>query len=167
MLAIQPCNTYRALVRGRALHRGPGAQSAFKVYFIDIVGRENRSLTEWLHCGKTPDALMSRLGGVPGAEGIGFITAFPHITKIFRFGPENETVINVRAWNTPNLTDRGLACSDGYVQFACLAEAMVAADEYRFWAEADTVEEYLQQWSEYAEGSIKSHDKLRGYWASG
>jgi len=63
-------------------------------------------------------------------EGIGFVTAFPHITKVFRFGPEAETAMNVCAWDTRSMAPIGLGRSQGYVEFACLAEAAIAADEY-------------------------------------
>jgi hypothetical protein len=31
-----------------------------------------------------------------GAEGIGFVTAFPHITKVFRFAPSAERVADLK-----------------------------------------------------------------------
>ena len=50
------------------------------------------------------------------------------------------------------------------MEFACLAEALIAADEYGFWAEAATVEDYLVRWSAFKEGPIVRHDKLLRYW---
>lgn len=78
-----------------------------------------------------------------------------------------EIVVNVRAWNTRELTPLDLGRSDGYVEFACLAEAMLAADEFRFWAEAQSVEAWLAQWSDYAGGPVREKDKLLAYWQGG
>jgi hypothetical protein len=163
MLPIKPCAPYHAIVRNKVLFRDAG-KTAFKVYFVDIIGRPDPARTEWDKCGLSPTDYLSRLGRTDGIEGIGFIVAFPHITKAFRFGPENEIVINVRAWWTKDMAPVDLTRSDGYVEFACLAEAAIAADEFSFWAAAQTVDEYLGKWSGYAEGPIARNDKLRAYW---
>jgi len=165
MHPVTPCNTYHARIcPRRELVRTPDGRSVFKVYFVDVIGRSNPARTEWDKCSDSKDAFLGRLPGAEGLDGVGFVTAFPHITKAFRYGPENETVVNVRAWSTPSLEPFDLSCADGYVQFACLAEALIAADEYRFWAEADTVEDYLSQWSDCTEAPVCRHDKLLEYW---
>ena len=60
-------------------------------------------------------------------KGIGFVTAFPHVTKVFRFAPSAETVLHVRAFHTADLTPMELARENGYLEFACYAEAALAA----------------------------------------
>jgi hypothetical protein len=161
---IKPCRPYHAVNAGRDLVHGPDPRTVFKVYYVDIVGRAEPARTEWARCGLRKDLVVSALQRAAGVEGVGFVTAFPHIVKVFRFGPEAETVLNVRAWNTRDLADLSLARSDAYLEFACLAEAVIAADEFRFWAEASAVAEYLGRWSDWTEAPIRSHDKLRTWW---
>ena len=165
MQTPKPCNPYHAVVRDRRLVRQDGTKTAFKVYLIDIVGRAEPARTEWDKSGIDLAAFLGGLGNTQGLDGVGFVTAFPHITKAFRFGPESEIVANVRAWNTPDMSSLDLARSDGYVEFACLAEAALAADEFGFWAAAESVERYLEQWSRYAAGGIMQPGKLRAYWS--
>jgi hypothetical protein len=164
MQPIGPCDTYHAVLSGRELCRPTGGKSVFKVYFIDVIGRKEPARTVWALSGMCAKDFPTQLAQAEGVEGVGFVTAFPHVTKVFRFGPEKETVMNVRAWNTRDMTPISLARSQDYVEFACLAEAAIAADEYNAWARARTVEEYLQQWSSFADGVVTRHDKLQVYW---
>jgi hypothetical protein len=62
------------------------------------------------------------------------------------------------------MTPLDLGRSDGYAEFACLAEAVLAADEFVMWAKAASVADYLAQWSCYAGGPVASRDKLTCYW---
>ena len=164
MLPVKSCNPYHGIVSDRAVFRGNDGKSVFKVYYVDIVGRADPSRTEWAHCGLGKDEFLASLEGTECLEGVGCITAFAHITKAFRFGPEAEIVMNVRAWSTQGMAPIDLGRSDGYVEFACLAEAMLAADEFRFWAECETVAEYLARWSDYTDAPVLSNSKLREYW---
>lgn len=164
METIKPGRTYHAKIVGRELLRGKDGKTALKVYYVDIVGRPEPKRTVWAECGMSPEAFMEALLDAEGVEGIGFITAFPHITKVFRFGPESEVCANVRAWDTKSMAEIDLTRSQGYVEFACLAEAAVAADEFGFWAECRTVDEYLDRWSDYVDGPIACHNKLLSYW---
>jgi hypothetical protein len=61
---------------------------------------------------------------------------------------------------------RHMDCSraDGYHEFSCYAEAAIAADEYRAWARAATVEEYLAFRSTATDFPVASHAKLAAYW---
>ena len=36
---------------------------------------------------------LARLAGTEGVEGVGFVTAFPHITKVFRYAPKAEILM--------------------------------------------------------------------------
>ncbi len=164
MKTMKPCNTYHGILDERLLHRCADGRSAFKVYFIDVVGRPEPARTVWAQSGMARDKILARLDGLEGMEGIGFITAFPHVTKIFRFGPESETVVNVRAWNPRDWTPLPLARCEEYVEFACYAEAGIALDEFNFWSAAETVEEYLARWSDQSDWPIKRHGKLMEYW---
>jgi len=164
MLPVKSCNPYHGIVSDRAVSRGADGKTVFKVYFVDIIDRSDPSKTEWAHCGLAKDDFLASLESTECLEGIGCITAFPHITKAFRFGPEAEIVMNVHAWSTMDMSPIDLARSDGYVEFACLAEAVLAADEYRFWADAETVADYLECWSDYTDAPVLSNSKLREYW---
>ena len=166
MEPVKPCRTYHAKISGRELFRGGDGKTALKIYYVDIVGRPDSSRTVWAECGLTREAFVRSLGETEGVEGIGFITAFPHITKVFRFGPEVEICMNVRAWDTKSMAAIDLGRSQSYVEFACLAEAALAADEFVYWAECSTVEEYLARWSEYTDGPIACHSKLLTYWGN-
>ena len=165
MIDPKPVATYDARAAGTRLLRGGDGRSAFKVYFVDIAGRPDPGRYEWDRGNLSRDAFLASFA--PRADGVGFVTAFPHIVKLFRFGPHAETVLDVRAWRTPDLAEYPLARGDGTFEFACLAEALVAADEYGFWAAARSVEEYLDRWSDFARGAIADHAKLGRYWSAG
>ena len=164
MFSVTPCKPYRAKLVGREILRGRDELSIFKVYFLDILGRAEPAKYEWAASGMSRDGFLDCLRESDGFEGVGFVTAFPNITKVFRFDPNVETILNVRAWNTSDLKPRDLSRGGGYSEFACLAEALIAADEYGFWARAATVEDYLQQWSVFKEDAIARHDKLAAFW---
>jgi hypothetical protein len=146
------------------LYRGADGKSAFKVYFCDIVGRKDPARTVWALCGRTKEAFLDKLHSVDSVAGIGFITAFPHIAKVFRFGPEAETNCHVRAWSTADMKPLDLARGEGYLEFACFAEAAIAAEEFAHWAAAKTIEEYLRTWCVSTNWPIARNDKLLAYW---
>jgi hypothetical protein len=158
----KPAHSYDARMSGTYLLTCPDGRSVFKVYFIDIVGRANPERTEWDRCATSRDGFLAALPRV--ADGVGFVTAFPHIAKVFRFGPHAETVLDVRGFRTPDLSEYPLARGDGTFEFACLAEALIAADEYGFWASAADVAGYLGRWSGFASGRIVDPGKLGRYW---
>lgn len=164
MQTMKACNTYHGVLDERVLHRGADGRSVFKVYFCNIIGRPEPARTVWAQSGISRDKFLARLDTLEGVEGIGFVTAFPHVTKIFRFGPESETVANVRAWSPREWTELPLARCQGYAEFACYAEAAIANDEFDFWAEAQSVEEYLARWSDKSDWPIQRHGKLLEYW---
>lgn len=157
MNPIQPCNSYAARPSGTALYQS--GRSAYKIYYVDIYGRTNPERFEWDLCGRSRPTVLEHLARVP-VEGVGAVAAFPHITKVFRFAPSAETIMHVRAFWTPDFTDADLSRDDSFVEFACYAEAIIAADEYRFWAEAHSVEEYLQRWVQWSDASIVDCAKM-------
>jgi hypothetical protein len=157
MQPIAPCQRYAARPAGRAVYEnGP---HAFKVYFIDIAHRRQPELYEWERCGRDRDSVLAGLKRA-GVEGVGFVCAFPHIAKAFRFGPESETVLNVRAFRPADFAELDLTRSDGYVEYACLAESVIADAEYRLWARVRTVEEYLGQWVDWQPVAVADQGKL-------
>ena len=162
---VKPANPYDARISGTSLLRCPDGKSVFKVYFLDITGRQDPARCEWDRCGMPRDGVLAALSRV--AEGVGFVTAFPHVTKVFRFGPHAETVLDVRGFRTPDLSEYPLARGDGTFEFACLAEALIAADECGFWASAADVRGYLGKWSGFAAARIGDHGKLARYWSTG
>ena len=164
MLTIKPCNTYHGVLSSKELFRAPESRSVFKVYFCDIVGRKEPARTVWTQCGLKKEDFLARLAHTDGIEGVGFITAFPHITKAFRFGPETETNLNVRAWSTQDMSPLDLGRSQGYAEFGCLAEAAIAGEEFAFWAAADSVAAYLGKWATGADWPIARNDKLLASW---
>lgn len=160
---VKPANIYAAYPSGTATYRhGP---HVFKVYYVDIAGREQPERYEWALCGRSRDGVLNLLAQA-SVEGIGAVVSFPHITKVFRFAPSAETILHVRAFHTADFAEINLQREEGYLEFACYAEAIIAADEYRFWAEARTVEEYLRRWSEWHDAVIVDHTKLAEYFDS-
>jgi hypothetical protein len=143
----------------------PDGRSVFKIYYISAVGRPQRELFEWEHAPRTPHQFEAAfLAG--GHEGVGFVLAFPHVTKVYRFSPDVETILDVREFNTEGMTPRDCSRSDGYHELACYAEAVIAADEYHAWGAATAVEEYLEFRSNAAEFPIASNTKLATYWTA-
>jgi hypothetical protein len=157
---VQPiarCQPYAARPAGRAVYEnGP---HAFKVYFIDITDRAHPERYEWDRCGRERDSVMAGLKRA-GVEGVGFVCAFPHIAKVFRWGPESETVLHVRAFQPASFAELDLARSDGYGEYACLAESVIGDAEYRLWAEARSVPEYLARWVNWAAVAVVDEAKL-------
>ena len=161
MQPIEPCQSYAARPSGRARYEnGP---HVFKVYFLDIIGRRQPERYEWDRSGRERDAVLTGLKRA-GVEGVGFVCAFPHIAKVFRFGPESETVLHVRAFRPADFTEIDLARSDGYAEYACLAESVIADAEYRLWAGAPTVDAYLERWVDWEPVAIADEGKLRRYY---
>lgn len=162
-MQLTPCRTYHAKTVGRRVLRMPDGKSVFKVYYVSVIGRDKPELYEWQRSSRTT-ADFERTFAAGGHEGVGFVIAFPHVTKVYRFSPDGETILDVREFDTDGMTDRDCARSDGYHELACYAEAAIAADEYRAWAEAGSVDEYLAARSEAADFPVVSHTKLAAYW---
>lgn len=162
---IKPCRTYHSKTVARTLLRMPDGRSAFKLYHLSIIGRDEPAKFEWGRGAFTSQAHEALVRN-SGWEGVGFVTAFPHITKVFRFAPAMETVLHVRAFQSPDLKPLDLARDEGFIEFACYAEAAIAADEYHAWARAATVADYLAYASPFDDGPIVSHTKLAAYAAS-
>jgi hypothetical protein len=162
-MRVIPCRTYHAKTIGRSLLRMPDGKSVFKLYYISVIGRNMPEQYEWQRCPRNT-ADFERTFRAGDYEGIGFVIAFPHVTKVYRFSPEGETILDVREFNTEGMTHRDCSRRDGYHELACYAEAAIAADEYRAWAEAATVHEYLASHSDAADFPVLSHTKLAAYW---
>lgn len=164
-LNVTPCNPYDARIGRRELVQMPDGVSAFKVYFVSIVGRSQPQRYEWVHGDLTEDAFLQQFRQMDWS-GVGFVTAFPHITKVFRFSPQAEILMLVAAYDTRTGKAIDLNRGEGYVEFACFAEALLAADEYRFWAKAATVAEYLEPFSGCDRATVESNRKLAAYVAA-
>jgi hypothetical protein len=161
---VAACQPYAARPAGRALYTS--GRHAFKVYFIDIPGRARPELYEWDRAGRPRQSVLAGLARA-GVEGIGFVCAFPHIAKAFRFAPESETVLHVRAFRPADFAELDLGRAGGYVEYACLAESVIADREYRCWAEAASVDAYLAEWVDWAPVAIADHAKLGRYYHAG
>jgi hypothetical protein len=163
-MQIVSCRTYHGKTVGRVVLRMPEGRSVFKVYYISVVGRDKPEAFEWSSAPRSvADFERAFLAG--GYEGIGFVLAFPHVTKIFRFSPGAETILEVREFHTDGMRPMDCTRGEGYHEFACYAEAVIAADEYHAWAKARTVEDYLDTRSEAADFPVSNNAKLAVYWA--
>ena len=162
-MQVAACHDYHGTCCDRVCLSMPDGQSRFKVYFLSIIGRQQPHLFDWKSCDDTPDDVKRRLV-TSKIQGIGFITAFPHITKVFRYSPQVETVVDVRCLDTHSFEDLSGDRGDGYHEFACYAEAVIVADEYHAWASAKTVPDYLKVFSASTDYPVIWPSKLATYW---
>ncbi len=162
-MKVTSCNSYAARPAGTALWRE--GKSAFKIYYVDIYGRPQPERFEWDRNDLAREAVPRALAAM-GLEGIGFVLAFPHIVKVFRYAPSAEILLFVKAFKPGDGSPIDLDRGDGYVEFACLAEAVVAADEYSLWAAAESVAAYLDHWVTWGDLPIVDHGKLGRYWGT-
>ncbi len=158
MLKIKKGKPYTSKVVGKELVPFHETRCASKVYFVDIVGRDEPAKYEWAHCGRTQDEFVARLREFK-PEGIGFVTAFPHITKVFQFGPNPETNLYTRAYHTETFEEMPLDYS-GATEVACAAEALILAEEFKLWLAAKTVDEYLGEFTDAGDAAFANHEKM-------
>lgn len=135
--------------------------SVFKVYFLDILNRDNREKYEWKYSINSPNKFLDKIKEL-NPVGIGFIIVFPHIFKIFRFGFETETNLYYKSFNTLTMEEINLR-KDSWIEMSCLGEIAIANEEFNFWAQKATVESYLELFSKSSEEEIKNHTKLNQY----
>jgi hypothetical protein len=162
-MQISACRPYHAQAVGQNLLHMPDGKSAFKVYYLSIMGRDKPEQYEWEHSPWT-QASFEKAFLAGNYEGVGFVTAFPHVTKIFRFSPYSETILDVTEFSTKDMQLKDCSRADTSHEFACYAEALIAADEYRAWAETKTVEEYLSFRCSTIDFPVISNTKLAAYW---
>ncbi|MBM4085781.1 MAG: hypothetical protein FJ272_13415 [Planctomycetes bacterium] len=166
MVKVKKCLPYTSKVVGRTLLKVDETKAAFKVYFVDIVGRAERQRYEWALCGATQEDFLARLKA-RRPEGVGFVTAFPHITKIFQFGPSPETNLYTRSFDTKTFEEKRLDYAEGATEVACAAEALILAQEFRFWLDAESVEAYLAKLADAGDASFRNCAKLAAYYGQG
>jgi hypothetical protein len=162
-MEIAPCLPYHAQCVGFKLLKLSDGKSAFKIYYLSMLGRENRARYEWNHS-PLQSAEFEQVFKMGGHEGIGFVTAFPHVAKIFRFSPYMETILDVREFSTAGMGVRDSTRADGSREFACLAEAVIAGEEYTAWAAAPDVETYLAFRCEKSDFPVSDPRKMARYW---
>ena len=163
MTEVLSCQPYHGSNAGQTVLNKPDGRSVFKLYLLSIIDRDEPAQYDWASSRLSISEFKVRFCE-GGYTGVGFVTAFPHITKIFRYAPEVETVVDVRELDMATLAELDCNRSDQYHEFACYAELLIAADEYRAWAKADTVDEYLQFRCSLSDFRIVNHKKLSDYW---
>jgi hypothetical protein len=163
-MEIAACRTYHAVLSGSTMLSMPDAKSVYKVYYISIIGRDQPELFEWEHCARSKEEFEQAFAA-HGFQGIGFAIAFPHITKVFRFAPTMETVLDIGEFETDGIRPKNCDRGDGFHEFACYAEAVIAAEEYHAWACAASVPEYLETRCSSDAFPVASNDKLARYWS--
>lgn len=162
-MLISKCKSYHARTDGQSLLQMPDKKSVFKIYYLSVIGRDTPEQFEWEHCSHTQDDFEKTfLSGE--YEGIGFCTVFPHITKIFRFSPYAETILDVSEFHTKDMNPKDCSRGEGSHEFACYAEAIISADEFEAWAAAKTVEEYVTFRCNKVDFPILNNVKLANYW---
>ena len=163
MIQVLSCESYHGISAGQAVLNMPDERSVFKLYLLSIIDRNEPALYDWANSRFSISEFKIRFRE-RAYEGVGFVTAFPHITKIFRYAPEVETVVDVRELDTATLDELDCNRNDQYHEFACYAESLIVADEYRAWAKANSVGEYLQFRCSLSDFPIVNHNKLCDYW---
>jgi hypothetical protein len=162
-MQLKVAKPYHARLDGRSVIRMPDSKSVFKIYYLSLIGRDDPARYEWEGNLFTKENFEDSFSS-SDFEGIGFITAFPHITKVFRFSPYTETVLDVREIDTRLGEDLDVSRPDGSHEFACYAENVIAALELAAWAQAPDVPSYLSFRMNVTEFDIKSNTKLAEYW---
>ena len=160
MDAVQPVNPYTSRPAGTAMLRLDDG-SAFKVYFLEIVGRDQPEKYEWQACGRDRQAAVAQLRDA-GISGVGFICLFPHVAKVFFFGECAETNLYATALRGDPLRPSPLDDARG-VEIACAGEMDVAAREFALWRRCETVEDYLAESVEPETCGFANHAKLGQY----
>ena len=163
MTQVLSCQPYHGSSAGQTVLNMPDGRSVFKLYLLSIIDRDEPVLYDWASSRLSISEFKVRFCE-GGYTGVGFVTAFPHITKIFRYAPEVETVVDVRELDMATLAELDCNRSDQYHEISCYAESLIAADEYRAWAKANTVDEYLQFRCSLSDFPIVNHNKLSDYW---
>lgn len=162
-MEVSVCNPYHASLSGFKLMQMPDGKSIFKIYYLSIAGRSQPQRYEWQFCSFSPaefeETFLSH-----GFEGIGFVTTFPHITKVFRFSPQKETILDVQEFSTRDLSPIKESVKNKWHEFACYAETRLAAEEYHAWAGANTVTDYLAARCTLTDFEVINPAKMRLYW---
>ena len=86
--------------------------------------------------------------------------------SIARYMPKAEIILTLKAFETQTGKPINLDRGEGFMEFACLAEAVIANDEYRAWGEAENVEQYLEARCSCfgKELPIRVKNKMKNYW---
>jgi hypothetical protein len=162
-MEITACQGYHAVADGFTVTRMTDGKSVYKIYYVSIIRREKPQLYEWDRFAVTREAFEKNFSKA-GFEGIGFAVVFPHITKVFRYSPHVETVLDIAEHDTVTLKKLDCDRGDGFHEFACYAEVIIAADEYHAWAAAGSVESYLEYQSPSADFPMVDPAKFGTYW---
>lgn len=162
-MQIAKCRLYHARTFKQSLLRMPDGKSVFKIYYISIIGRDTPEKFEWERAPHA-QAGFEKLFLSGNHEGMGFVTAFPHITKIYRFSPYAETILDIGEFHTADMLHKDCSRNDGSHEFACYAESAISADEYEAWAKALTVEEYIAFRCMKTNFPVASNVKMAEYW---
>jgi hypothetical protein len=163
MDSTQVSPPYTSELSGTAVLRA-GGKSQFKLYFLQILGRAQRSKYEWAQAKRSKEQTVSQLESL-SLDGVGFACLFPHITKVFFFGsPEGnrETNLYVRAFSGDPLQQISLEYG-GSMEVACAGEMDIASKEFALWQRCSSVEEYLDKFVVPNTCTFEDHGKLKRF----
>ena len=65
-MKVQPARSYCGAVTPGSLLRGTDGKTAFKLYYVDIVGRAEPARYEWQHCGMSKSEREQAMLSWPG-----------------------------------------------------------------------------------------------------
>ncbi|UCF99329.1 MAG: hypothetical protein JSV89_07255 [Spirochaetaceae bacterium] len=139
-------------------------KSQFKLYFLQIIGRVDRSRYEWATARRSKEQTIVQLRA-HSLRGIGFACVFPHIAKVFFFGSSQghrETNLYVRAFGGDPLQPISLEYGES-MEIACAGEMDVASKEFALWQRCSTVEQYLEEFVSPSICCFENHEKLKSF----
>ena len=154
---------YTSEPSGTAVLRVDG-KSHFKLYFLQILGRAQRSRYEWAATHRSKEQTIAQLKA-QSMLGVGFACLFPHINKVFFFGSSEgcrETNLYVRAFGGDPLQPISLEYGEG-MEIACAGEMDIASKEFALWQNCASVEEYLDKFVNPSICSFENHQKLKSF----
>ena len=76
-MQISPCRMYHAQTVGRSLLRMPDGKSAFKTYYISVIGRDKPELYEWRRCPRTHAEVNGRRLRLPTTRDLASVAGEP------------------------------------------------------------------------------------------
>ena len=100
MTQVLSCESYHGISAGQAVLNMPDGRSVFKLYLLSIIDRDEPALYDWANSRLSISEFKVRFRE-RRYEGVGFVTAFPHITKIFRYAPKSRLRSTCESWIRP------------------------------------------------------------------
>ena len=97
MTQVLSCQPYHGISAGQTVLNMPDGRSVFKLYLLSIIDRDEPALYDWASSRLSISEFKVRFRE-RGYEGVGFVIAFPHITKIFAMHRKSRLWSTCESW---------------------------------------------------------------------